>query len=408
MAQHSALDASGTRVGARAGSAAGPRTAAGASPRLRGSGSALWCPVNLFVAICVLLPVFADSAPTMQQFKAHTPFMRLCPPGSHVSDVGGNCTLCQSGVEYTSHWNALFSCLRCSVCNPDEDEMSPCTRTRDAQCRCKPGTFRGEDVPEFCQKCKTGCPKGMVEAHPCTPWGDLQCVHQGSGTKGTGEGTISQEPVDSGLGSPASPSPSSGVPSIKIGSVVVLIILVGVCVSVLLWWRCTCQGCGNVSEYIATEATVWTPELGSLPPQGHEKDLALPTRAWGSGQCSEPDAERLADHPGLCPGKPRLGAGRAAGSHCPEPCGSRASPGLKLFFYFCPDLVPFDSWTWLMRLLGWTDNEMKMAKAHAARPEDEFYKILATKCLSQQPAGCLGNTGREKCKGKDSGPLGVL
>ncbi|XP_037668792.1 tumor necrosis factor receptor superfamily member 10A-like isoform X4 [Choloepus didactylus] len=192
MAQHSALDASGTRVGARAGSAAGPRTAAGASPRLRGSGSALWCPVNLFVAICVLLPVLTDSAPTMQQFRGHrhvaaaqrsmrTPLMGLCPPGSHVSDAGGNCTLCRSGVEYTSHWNALFSCLRCSVCKSDEEEMSPCTRTRDAQCRCKPGTFRGEDALEFCQKCKTGCPKGMVEAHPCTPWGDVECVHQGSG-----------------------------------------------------------------------------------------------------------------------------------------------------------------------------------------------------------------------------------
>ncbi|XP_037668791.1 tumor necrosis factor receptor superfamily member 10B-like isoform X3 [Choloepus didactylus] len=221
MAQHSALDASGTRVGARAGSAAGPRTAAGASPRLRGSGSALGGPVNLFVAICVLLPVLTDSAPTMQQFRGHrhvaaaqrsmrTPLMGLCPPGSHVSDAGGNCTLCRSGVEYTSHWNALFSCLRCSVCKSDEEEMSPCTRTRDAQCRCKPGTFRGEDALEFCQKCKTGCPKGMVEAHPCTPWGDVECVHQGSGTETTGEATVSEEPVDSGLGSPASTSSGCG------------------------------------------------------------------------------------------------------------------------------------------------------------------------------------------------------
>ncbi|XP_037668793.1 tumor necrosis factor receptor superfamily member 10B-like isoform X5 [Choloepus didactylus] len=155
------------------------------------------------------LPPPPPHPPPLGPCEDHSPAF-LSIPGSHVSDAGGNCTLCRSGVEYTSHWNALFSCLRCSVCKSDEEEMSPCTRTRDAQCRCKPGTFRGEDALEFCQKCKTGCPKGMVEAHPCTPWGDVECVHQGSGTETTGEATVSEEPVDSGLGSPASTSSGCG------------------------------------------------------------------------------------------------------------------------------------------------------------------------------------------------------
>ncbi|XP_077008895.1 tumor necrosis factor receptor superfamily member 10A-like isoform X2 [Tamandua tetradactyla] len=187
----SALGASGTAAGP--GTAPAPRAAAGATPGLRGPRSAPWGPLNLlFAAICVLLPVLAGSAPATQLVEVHrhravtrrslhTPWKGLCPPGTHLSEDGRNCIQCQSGVEYTRQWNALSSCLPCAVCNSDEDEISPCIRTRDTQCQCKPGTFLEEDVPEFCHKCKTRCPDGMVEASPCTPWGDLACVHRSTG-----------------------------------------------------------------------------------------------------------------------------------------------------------------------------------------------------------------------------------
>ncbi|KAB0399804.1 hypothetical protein E2I00_000765, partial [Balaenoptera physalus] len=63
-----------------------------------------------------------------------------------------------------------------------EEERTPCTVTKDTQCQCKPGTFHEEDSPEFCQKCSTGCPDEMVVATPCSPFSDLKCVDQKSGT----------------------------------------------------------------------------------------------------------------------------------------------------------------------------------------------------------------------------------
>ncbi|XP_037668794.1 tumor necrosis factor receptor superfamily member 10B-like [Choloepus didactylus] len=331
----------------------------------------------------------------MQQFKAHTPFMRLCPPGSHVSNVGGNCTLCQSGVEYTNYLNALPSCLRCTVCKPDEDEMSPCTRTRDAQCQCKPGTFRGEDVPEFCQKCKTGCPKGMVEAHPCTPWGDVECVRQESVTKATGEATVSEEPVDSGLGSPASPSPPSGVLSIVIGSVVVLVI-VGVRVFSLLWKRRTCQGCGEDSKCIVmmnswrfprgpgaqdnARNQMLSPSQTTLDSaqenQGPEQAELLGATARNPVE-AEPLLERGMSPVAAEPLQEKLKAQESRRKVVLVPAnGADPTETLKSFFNICQDFIPFNSWTRLIRLLGLTDNEIAVARADAASTEEGFYNML--------------------------------
>ncbi|XP_027405723.1 tumor necrosis factor receptor superfamily member 10A-like isoform X8 [Bos indicus x Bos taurus] len=41
-----------------------------------------------------------------------------------------------------------------------EEEKNCCTLINDTECRCKSGTFHGEDAPEFCQKYSTGCPDG--------------------------------------------------------------------------------------------------------------------------------------------------------------------------------------------------------------------------------------------------------
>ncbi|XP_037668787.1 tumor necrosis factor receptor superfamily member 10B-like isoform X2 [Choloepus didactylus] len=382
----SAPHASGTgvraRPGAGAGSVPGPRLAVGRRPRLRRSGRVLLGPlILLFAAICVRLPVFADSAPITEQLKAHghvaaaqrselAPLKGLCPPGSHVSEDGRNCTLCQSGVEYTSHSNALSSCLPCTVCKPDEDEMSPCTRTRDAQCQCKPGTFSGEDVPEFCQKCKARCPKGMVEAHPCTPWGDVECVHQGS-----------------------------GVLSIVIGSVVALVILVilGVCVFIP-WKRCTCQGCGEDSKCLArVMMNSWHFPRGSGAQDNARNQMLSPSQTTldsaqenqGPEQAELPgatarnpvEAEPLLER-GTSPvdAEPLLGQDKAQESQrkmvLVPANGADPTETLKSFFNICQDFVPFNSWTRLMRLLGLTDNEIAVARADAASTEEGFYNML--------------------------------
>ncbi|KAM6221052.1 tumor necrosis factor receptor superfamily member 10A-like [Rhynchocyon petersi] len=57
----------------------------------------------------------------------------------------------------------------------EEDEIHPCNLTDDRKCQCKAGTFLERNAPEHCQKCSTGCPSGMVQGSPCTPWSDLIC-----------------------------------------------------------------------------------------------------------------------------------------------------------------------------------------------------------------------------------------
>ncbi|KAG5198074.1 hypothetical protein JEQ12_007764 [Ovis aries] len=75
----------------------------------------------------------------------------------------------------------LEGSLQQKLCLPGEEEKNRCTPTKDTERQCKPGTFRGEDAPEFCQKCSTRCPDGKVMVTHCTPWSNIKCVDQESG-----------------------------------------------------------------------------------------------------------------------------------------------------------------------------------------------------------------------------------
>uniref|UniRef100_A0A452ER04 TNFR-Cys domain-containing protein n=1 Tax=Capra hircus TaxID=9925 RepID=A0A452ER04_CAPHI len=114
----------------------------------------------------------------------------------------------------------LEGSLQQKLCLPGEAEKNRCTPTKDTECQCKPGTFRGEDAPEFCQKCSTRCPDGKVMVTHCNPWSNMKCVDQESGTLAHGEA-----PVPGELGTP---SPSSGTSRLVIGIVSgITIVLVG-------------------------------------------------------------------------------------------------------------------------------------------------------------------------------------
>uniref|UniRef100_A0A452DK66 TNFR-Cys domain-containing protein n=1 Tax=Capra hircus TaxID=9925 RepID=A0A452DK66_CAPHI len=93
----------------------------------------------------------------------------------------------------------LEGSLQQKLCLPGEAEKNRCTPTKDTECQCKPGTFRGEDAPEFCQKCSTRCPDGKVMVTHCNPWSNIKCVDQESGTLAHGEA-----PVPGELGTPSS------------------------------------------------------------------------------------------------------------------------------------------------------------------------------------------------------------
>ncbi|TEA24339.1 hypothetical protein DBR06_SOUSAS4410045, partial [Sousa chinensis] len=165
----------------RAGRTPGPR------PRLRGPL------VLIFFVLGVLLSIAAASAMPIRQEKFHQQLAspqggkhsrseKSCLPGFHMEEASGDCVPCTDKVDYTNYSNTLSSCLLCKTCKSGEEEKSPCTSTKDTECQCKPGTFRREDAPEFCYKCRTRCPDGMVVATPCSPFSDLTCVDRKSDT----------------------------------------------------------------------------------------------------------------------------------------------------------------------------------------------------------------------------------
>uniref|UniRef100_A0A4W2GEJ3 Tumor necrosis factor receptor superfamily member 10B-like n=1 Tax=Bos indicus x Bos taurus TaxID=30522 RepID=A0A4W2GEJ3_BOBOX len=137
----------------------------------------------------VVLWVKAASATSVWKDEIHqqssaplerSPQQKLCPPGFYMEEAIGGCAPCTDGIDYTNHSNTLPSCLPCTTCKSGEEEKNRCTPTKDSECQCKPGTFRGEDAPEFCQKCSTGCPDGKVMVMDCTPWSNIKCADQES------------------------------------------------------------------------------------------------------------------------------------------------------------------------------------------------------------------------------------
>ncbi|XP_055435743.1 tumor necrosis factor receptor superfamily member 10B-like [Bubalus kerabau] len=109
-----------------------------------------------------------------------------------------------------------------------EEEKNGCTPTKDTECQCKPGTFRGEDAPEFCQKCSTGCPDGKVMVMKCTPWSNIKCVDQESSTLTHGEAPVPGELATMSQRLPITPSPSSGPSRLVIKIVcVIAAVLIG-------------------------------------------------------------------------------------------------------------------------------------------------------------------------------------
>ncbi|XP_014645352.1 PREDICTED: tumor necrosis factor receptor superfamily member 10D-like [Ceratotherium simum simum] len=218
------------------------------------------------------------------QKSNHSLWEKGCPPGSRVSEDNKNCTFCTYGVDYTSHWSKLSSCLPCSTCKSDEEQIAPCTRTENTRCQCKRGTFHGEDSPEVCQKCSTRCPDGMVEATPCTARSDLKCVHQESGIQASGEAPVSGEPVTTNPWPPTASSPSSGNPwlvmGIVVGAVGVVLLLV---VTAYYYRKRVLQGCG-VDAKCMNRVFFWR----SCPPRGPG---ALDNRGSPSTLASEQELE---------------------------------------------------------------------------------------------------------------------
>ncbi|DAA26708.1 TPA: hypothetical protein BOS_9071 [Bos taurus] len=195
----------------------------------RGNGSGL-----LFSGE-VVMEVKAASAKSIRNDEFHqqssapleqSPQQKLCPPGLYMKEAIGGCATYTNGIDYTNHSNALPSCLLCMTCKSGEEEKNCCILIEDTKCQCKSGTFRGEDAPEFCQKCSTRCPDGKDMDMNCTLRSNIKCVDQESSTLAHGEAPVPGELTTMSQRLPITPSPSSGSSRLVIGIVTGIVITV--------------------------------------------------------------------------------------------------------------------------------------------------------------------------------------
>lgn len=115
-----------------------------------------------------------------------------CAPGNFVfkqctiEDTESVCAPCHPGQTYSEHLTGLNRCLPCTVCRTDQEEVSPCTITKNSICKCKKGTYCPPGDPcEICLKCTTRCPPDQVVQTPCNSTSDTQC-----GTPETASSTL--------------------------------------------------------------------------------------------------------------------------------------------------------------------------------------------------------------------------
>ncbi|XP_010363696.2 tumor necrosis factor receptor superfamily member 10A [Rhinopithecus roxellana] len=351
----------GPSARARAGRAAGPRSAQGASPGLRVHKTLK------FVVVGVLLQVVPGSAATIkvhdqsvgtQQWE-HSPLGELCPPGSHRSEHSGACNWCTEGVGYTNASNNLFSCFPCTACKSDEEERSACTRTRNTECQCKPGAFRNDDSTEMCRKCSTGCPRGMVRDKDCTPWSDIECVHNESGNGH----------------------------DVWVILIVTLVIAVVLLVAVLIFRRCIGSGCGGNPKCM-DRVFLWC--YGLLRGPGAEDNAHNMILNHGDSLSTfiseqQMESQEPADLTGVtvqspgeaqCLLRPAEAEGSPRSRLLVPANGADPTETMMLFFDNFADIVPFNSWDQLMRQLDLTNNEIHMIRADTADPGDALYAML--------------------------------
>ncbi|XP_065735925.1 tumor necrosis factor receptor superfamily member 10A-like [Phocoena phocoena] len=312
-----------------------------------------------------------------------------CLPGFYMEEASGDCMPCTDKVDYTNYSNTLSSCLLCKICKSGEEEKSPCTSTKDTECQCKPGTFRREDAPEFCYKCRTRCPDGMVVATPCSPFSDLTCVDRKSGTQASGEAPVPGETVTTRPRLSTTPSSSSDTSQLVIGIVTagVLLLLVLIVLPCIFWWFCI-QGRGvepkcldkvlfrrshplrgpGALDNAHNNMLIERDSLIDLVPEQEAEEQVKPTDATAQ---SQGEAKRL------------LEPAEAEGSHTRRRLlvpanGADPTESLRLFFDDFATIVPCDSWDLLMRKLGLTQNEILLVREGVRVPRDALYEMLDT------------------------------
>ncbi|XP_055759362.1 tumor necrosis factor receptor superfamily member 1A-like isoform X2 [Salvelinus fontinalis] len=132
----------------------------------------------------------APPPPRTQEFQ--------CPEGSHYRNANGTCCRkchegfklkqdctkevesqcepCIEGRTYLERSNYAKNCIRCTICNDNEEKVSPCKKSQNTVCRCIEGFYKNRinSGTRECLRCKT-CGPGERETQPCTPERDTVC-----------------------------------------------------------------------------------------------------------------------------------------------------------------------------------------------------------------------------------------
>ncbi|XP_053434541.1 tumor necrosis factor receptor superfamily member 10A-like isoform X2 [Nycticebus coucang] len=331
------------------------------------SGFWMLNPLLVTFVFGVWLSVPADSAsiiqnevpqhrPAPQRWRSR-PVEGLCPPGTHLSEDGTDCLPCRYGVDYTTHWNELFSCILCTACSADKVERSPCNTIRNTECQCKGGTFWAEESPEVCRPCTPRCPAGTVMKTNCTPWSDIECVHKESG---------------------------NGVLMIWIG--VTLIIVAVVAIAIMCCWICIHLGRDWDTKSVR-KVCCWRVAQGRGTEDSTDNQILTirDSQSTLDFEQEEMKIQELAELRDVTPTSPQeeeclLGQAEADGSQrrrlLVPANGADPIDTLKPFFNSFSDTVPCNSWNQLMRQMGLTENDIHLAKISASSPDDVLNEML--------------------------------
>ncbi|XP_073444997.1 tumor necrosis factor receptor superfamily member 10B-like isoform X2 [Dendrobates tinctorius] len=110
-------------------------------------------------------------------------FCLKCPAGNFVkkdcviSYTQGICKMCNPGENYSEHETGLNSCLTCTKCRADQEEISPCNITKNTVCQCKKGTYcPTNSTSNQCLPCRSSCPAVQVLQQTCNSTSDNVCV----------------------------------------------------------------------------------------------------------------------------------------------------------------------------------------------------------------------------------------
>ncbi|CAJ0963162.1 unnamed protein product [Ranitomeya imitator] len=106
-----------------------------------------------------------------------------CPAGYFVkkdcviSYTQGICKMCNPGENYSAHETGLNSCLTCTKCRADQEEISYCNITKNTVCRCRKGTYcPTNSTSTQCLPCRSSCPEKQVLQQTCNSTSDIVCV----------------------------------------------------------------------------------------------------------------------------------------------------------------------------------------------------------------------------------------